>query len=45
MRTVWLTRCVRDPDAQLEKATGPKPDFAIEDLIDLPVLVAKLGYA
>lgn len=43
MRTVWLTRCVGDPDAQLEKATGPKPDFAIDDLIDLPVLVAKLG--
>ncbi len=43
MRTVWLTRCVRDPEASLAKFDGPRPDFAIEDLMDLPVLVASLG--
>ncbi len=43
MRTVWLTRCVRDPEAELAKFDGPRPDFAIEDLIDLPVLVARLN--
>jgi FMN phosphatase YigB (HAD superfamily) len=43
MRTVWLTRCVRDPETLLEQFDGPRPDFAIEDLMDLPVLVARLG--
>ena len=43
MRTVWLTRCVRDPEDLLQRFDGPKPDFAIEDLMDLPVLVARLG--
>ena len=43
MRTVWITRQVADPDAELAAYEGPKPDFAIEDLIDLPVLAARLG--
>jgi putative hydrolase of the HAD superfamily len=43
MRTVWLTRCVRDPEKELERSSGPLPDFSIENLIDLPVLVARLG--
>ena len=43
MRTVWLTRRVGDPDAALEKYSGPRPDFALEDLLDLPVLVARLS--
>lgn len=43
MRTVWLTRCVRDPEALLERFDGPRPDFSIEDLMDLPVLVARFG--
>ena len=43
MRTVWLTRCVRDPETLLERFDGPRPDFAIEDLMDLPVLVARLA--
>jgi len=43
MKTVWLTRCVRDPEKELERSTGPRPDFSIEDLMDLPVLVARLG--
>ena len=43
MRTVWLTRCVGDPEEKLERHDGPRPDFSLEDLMDLPVLVARLG--
>ena len=43
MRTVWLTRKVKDPDAALAAYAGPPPDFALEDLMDLPVLVARLS--
>lgn len=43
MKTVWLTRRIEDPDAELEKYAGPRPDFALEDLVDLPVLLARLS--
>lgn len=43
MQTVWLTRQIADPDAALAAYEGPLPDFALEDLMDLPVLVARLG--
>ena len=43
MRTVWLTRKVKDPDAALAAYDGPRPDFALEDLMDLPVLAARLS--
>jgi HAD superfamily hydrolase (TIGR01493 family) len=43
MRTVWLTRQIEDPDALLARYAGPPPDFALEDLTDLPVLVARLS--
>jgi FMN phosphatase YigB (HAD superfamily) len=43
MHTVWLTRQVSDPDAKLEAYDGPLPDFALEDLLDLPVLAARLS--
>jgi HAD superfamily hydrolase (TIGR01509 family) len=43
MRSVWLTRRVRDPEAQLAAFDGPRPDFALEDLMDLPVLAARLA--
>jgi HAD superfamily hydrolase (TIGR01509 family) len=43
MRTVWLTRQVADPDAALDAYEGPAPDFALEDLVDLPVLAARLS--
>ena len=42
MRTVWLTRQVADPEKALDAYEGPRPDFALEDLMDLPVLVARL---
>jgi FMN phosphatase YigB (HAD superfamily) len=44
MRTVWLTRRVRDPEAELARFEGPRPDFSLEDLSDLPVLVARLTF-
>ena len=43
MRTCWLTRRVKDPERELEKFDGPGPDFALEDLRDLPVLMARLN--
>jgi FMN phosphatase YigB (HAD superfamily) len=45
LRTVWLTRRVRDPEGELAAYDGPRPDFALEDLLDLPVLAARLGRA
>jgi HAD superfamily hydrolase (TIGR01509 family) len=43
MRTVWLTRRIREPEAQLARYRGPRPDFALDDLRDLPVLMARQG--
>ena len=43
MRTVWLTRQVKDPEAAMAAYEGPAPDFALEDLMDLPVLAARLS--
>jgi len=41
MKTVWLTRRIRDPESLLAAARGPGPDVALDDLRDLPVLVAR----
>jgi FMN phosphatase YigB (HAD superfamily) len=43
MRTVWITRRVRDPERALEEHEGPAPDFTIADLAELSDLVASLG--
>jgi FMN phosphatase YigB (HAD superfamily) len=43
MRTVWLTRRIRQPEDDLARHTGPRPDFALDDLRDLPVLMARHG--
>jgi putative hydrolase of the HAD superfamily len=43
MRTVWLTRRVPDPEAVYARYEGPRPDFSLEDLADLPVLIARLN--
>ncbi|MEM9176543.1 MAG: HAD family hydrolase [Myxococcota bacterium] len=43
IRTVWLTRKVQDPEGALAAYGGPRPDFALEDLMDLPVLAARLS--
>jgi HAD superfamily hydrolase (TIGR01549 family) len=42
LRTVWITRRVRDPEEALAKHEGAKPDFTIRDLAELPGLVAGL---
>lgn len=43
MKTVWLTRRIREPEAELARHRGPRPDFALDDLRDLPVLLARFG--
>ena len=39
MRTAWLTRRVRDPEAALRDYDGPAPDHVITDLADLERLL------
>jgi len=39
IRTVWLTRRVRDPEARLAKYEGPSPDYEMADLAELVPLV------
>ena len=39
MRTAWLTRRVRDPEAALREYEGPKPDHVIVDLRELEDLL------
>ncbi len=39
MRTAWITRRVRDPQAALEAHEGPAPDFVVRDLAELPGLL------
>lgn len=42
MQTAWITRRVDDPDRALAKHEGPKPDYVISDLAELPALVQGL---
>ena len=39
MRTVWITRCVPDPDAALARYTGPRPTWVVRDLAEIASLV------
>jgi HAD superfamily hydrolase (TIGR01549 family) len=39
IRTAWITRRVRDPEAALAEHEGPPPDHAIRDLAELPALL------
>lgn len=43
MKTVWVTRHIRDPESLLARFGGPGPDVALDDLRDLPVLLARFG--
>jgi len=43
IRTVWLTRRVRDPEAKLLEHEGPRPDHTVADLSALPALIEQLG--
>jgi HAD superfamily hydrolase (TIGR01549 family) len=39
MRTAWITRRVRDPEAKLRDYDGPAPSWQISDLRELPALI------
>ena len=39
MRTAWITRRVPDPEQSLSQYDGPRPDFQIRDLAELPQLL------
>jgi len=41
--TVWITRRVQDPERSLQKHDGAPPDHVIEDLSELPGLLARLS--
>ncbi|MFK7896058.1 MAG: HAD family hydrolase [Myxococcota bacterium] len=43
MKTLWLTRQIRDPERDFAKYAGPRPDVSIEDLMDLPVTAARFS--
>ncbi len=42
IRTAWITRRVRDPDATLADFDGPAPDFRIADLAEILDLLDRL---
>jgi len=42
IRTVWLTRRVKDPALAASRYEGPPPDFVVEDLAALPAIVERL---
>jgi putative hydrolase of the HAD superfamily len=39
IRTAWITRRVRDPEAKLREWEGPAPDWTVSDLAELEDLV------
>ena len=39
IRTAWLTRRVRDPEAKLRVYEGPPPDWTLADLGELSALL------
>lgn len=39
LRTVWITRCVRDLDAVLAKHRGPAPTWQVGDLAEIEALL------
>lgn len=41
IRTVWITRRVRDPEETLRGWEGPTPDWRIADLAELPDLIRR----
>ncbi len=43
IRTAWITRRVRDPEAKLCEWEGPHPDWTVADLAELEELVREAG--
>jgi len=40
LRTVWITRCVADPEAARARSPGARPDWVVRDLAELEAIVA-----
>jgi FMN phosphatase YigB (HAD superfamily) len=40
LRTVWITRCVADPDAARARMPGVRPDWTVRDLGELEAILA-----
>lgn len=40
IRTVWITRCVEDPEAARARTPGARPDYVIRDLAELEAILA-----
>jgi FMN phosphatase YigB (HAD superfamily) len=40
IRTVWITRCVADPEAARARAPQARPDFVVRDLAELEAILA-----
>lgn len=45
IRSVWITRRVKDPDKVLKLHEGPRPDYQIDDLAELEGILDKLEAA
>jgi putative hydrolase of the HAD superfamily len=45
MRTVWITRRVREPEEVLARHRGPAPDYRIADLSELSGILDEVGTA
>ena len=43
IRSVWIRRRVKDPEAAIENYDGPSPTFQIDDLDELEPVLAKLN--
>jgi putative hydrolase of the HAD superfamily len=41
LRTIWITRCVRDPDAVLAKHRGPAPTWRVRDLAEIEAILGE----
>lgn len=39
IRTIWVTRCVAEPEAALARYSGPEPDWIIRDLGEIPAIL------
>ncbi|MFT5696946.1 MAG: FMN phosphatase YigB (HAD superfamily) [Myxococcota bacterium] len=45
IRSVWITRRVKDPEKTLAEFDGPRPDFQIEDLAELEGILDQVQQA
>ena len=45
IRSVWITRRVKDPDKVLAAHDGPRPDYQIDDLAELEGILDQLEAA